>query len=128
MADPNSPVLPEEQTAFDFCEAQVPPVEAPLQIVAPPEKRTKAKPAHKAIKSQTVAPARKPPQTVTAYLSVREVAALFGVSRATIWRWTGQQPDFPTPVKFNATTTRWAREDLRAFECKCAAAAKGTLK
>lgn len=120
MADPRSPALPEKQTAFDFGHPDGPPPIAPLPA--------KAAPGRKAIQPQTVTPPRKPPQTVTAYLSVREVAALFGVSRATIWRWAAGHEGFPAPVKFNATTTRWAREDLRAFERKCATATKGTLK
>jgi len=48
------------------------------------------------------------------YLSVKQVAAYFGVSTSTIWRW--EKLDFPSPLRLYDGTTRWARVDLQQFE------------
>lgn len=42
------------------------------------------------------------------------VAERFGVSRATVWRWT-QNGVFPQPVKFSPGCTRWRVSDLDAW-------------
>ncbi|MCO6383361.1 AlpA family transcriptional regulator [Oceanicola sp. 502str15] len=51
------------------------------------------------------------------YLSVKQVAAHFGVSSATIWRWC-TKGDFPKPVRFSNRVTRWARVDMEQFEAR----------
>ncbi|MBY6047890.1 helix-turn-helix transcriptional regulator [Vannielia litorea] len=51
------------------------------------------------------------------YLSVKEVAAYFGVSPATIWRWC-KKGDLPEPIRFSQRVTRWARVDLEQFEAR----------
>ncbi len=63
------------------------------------------------------------PQTIAApasenvFLTDRQVAARFGVSRPTIWRWTKASDDFPRPVAlFQGGTTRWRLADLLAWE------------
>ncbi|WP_429886458.1 helix-turn-helix transcriptional regulator [Geoalkalibacter halelectricus] len=48
------------------------------------------------------------------YLSVRDVAQRYGVSVATIWRWTAANI-FPQPVKLNFST-RWRMKDLLDWE------------
>jgi len=49
------------------------------------------------------------------YLSDRQCAARFGVSRATIWRWT-QAGNFPQPVRLSSCCTRWRRADVETWE------------
>ena len=51
------------------------------------------------------------------YLTVDEVAMRFGVSRATIWRWT-RRGYFPEPVRFSKRVTRWSISDLAAYEAQ----------
>lgn len=45
-------------------------------------------------------------------LSVRQVAEVFGVSVATIWRWTAGGA-IPTPIKIGGST-RWRRDEIEA--------------
>lgn len=45
------------------------------------------------------------------FVSVHEVAAMFGVSRATIWRWASSG-NLPKPIKLGPNTTRWRTADL----------------
>jgi predicted DNA-binding transcriptional regulator AlpA len=56
------------------------------------------------------------PQTNTHYLSDAQIAARYGVSRQTVWRWTSNDPQFPTPIKLSAGCTRWRLSDLEAWE------------
>lgn len=42
-----------------------------------------------------------------------EVAAIYGVSRATIWRWV-QSGRLPSPTKHGGNTTRWGGGDIAA--------------
>lgn len=51
----------------------------------------------------------------SAYASDVEVGAHFGVSRATIWRWTNER-GFPAPVKLSPQITRWKWSDVTAWE------------
>lgn len=50
------------------------------------------------------------------YLTDKEVAKRFSVSKATIWRWAKSNPDFPNPIVFSKGVSRWSLEDLLAFE------------
>jgi len=49
------------------------------------------------------------------YLKDRLVAARYGVSRATIWRWVSEGI-FPAPVKLTKGCTRWRESDLLMWE------------
>ncbi len=49
------------------------------------------------------------------YLSVDQVAARFGVSKDSIWRWK-RNGGFPAPVKLGGTTTRWRLTDIERWE------------
>jgi len=49
------------------------------------------------------------------YLTDKQVAARFGVSRITIWRWASDL-DFPAPVKLSPGATRWRLADVEAWE------------
>lgn len=50
------------------------------------------------------------------FLSVKDLSDRYGVSVATIWRWTAERSDFPKPIKLGIGCTRWRIEDLEAFE------------
>lgn len=52
------------------------------------------------------------------YLTVKEVAAWYNVSVATIWRWHRTNRDFPRGHKLSAGSTRWLRSELEAFDEK----------
>jgi len=55
-------------------------------------------------------------QQVT-YLTDRQIAERYGVSRCTPWRWA-KSGDFPKPVQLSAGCTRWRASDVRAWEEK----------
>lgn len=48
-----------------------------------------------------------------------EMAAIYGVSRATIWRWA-QSGEIPKPQKIGANTTRWDGAEVKAHMEKTA--------
>lgn len=50
------------------------------------------------------------------YLSDREVAGRYGVSRAAIWRWVDTVEGFPKSIKLSRGTTRWRLSELVQFE------------
>lgn len=50
------------------------------------------------------------------YLSDFEVAALFGVSRPTVWRWILTNPGFPSPKQISPGTSKWKLSEIRAFQ------------
>lgn len=49
------------------------------------------------------------------YLSDKQVAARFGVARATPWRWV-ERGTFPAPIKLTPGCTRWRLSDVEAWE------------
>lgn len=50
------------------------------------------------------------------YLSDRQVALRFDVSKATIWRWHNTNPNFPRRIRLSPGTSRWKLSDLVNFE------------
>jgi prophage regulatory protein len=52
------------------------------------------------------------------FLSDRQVAARYGVARATPWRWVKSDSTFPRPVELSPGCTRWKLEDLVAWEAE----------
>lgn len=50
------------------------------------------------------------------YLSDTDLAARYGVSRNTVWRWSREKDDFPKPVKLSAGCTRWKLADVLRWE------------
>lgn len=50
------------------------------------------------------------------YLSDRQVAKRYSVSRGTPWRWTKTSVGFPRPIELSPGCTRWKLEDLLAWE------------
>ena len=49
------------------------------------------------------------------HLSVKQVAERFGVSVATIWRWS-RDGVIPAPVRISTGCTRWRLNDLESWE------------
>ena len=56
------------------------------------------------------------------YFTDRQLAARFGVSRQTIWRWSGTGR-MPQPVKLSPGFTRWRIDAIEAWEQEKAAEA-----
>lgn len=54
-------------------------------------------------------------QTTHHYLSDRQVAERFSVSRVTVWRWV-ERGRFPSPVKLSPGCTRWRLSDVEMWE------------
>lgn len=52
------------------------------------------------------------------YLSDRQVALRYDISKATVWRWHDNNPDFPRRIKLSAGVSRWKLSDLCHFETK----------
>jgi prophage regulatory protein len=59
--------------------------------------------------------------TPTEFLSDRQVAARYNVSRQCVWSWS-QAGTIPKPIKLSAGCTRWNLADLQAFEARKAGA------
>lgn len=58
----------------------------------------------------------------SAYVTDAALAAHFGVTRATIWKWVTRN-GFPAPVKLSPQMTRWKLADVEAWEAAQASAA-----
>lgn len=59
------------------------------------------------------------PSTETeVYLTAIQVAQRLSIGKATVWRWTKYNDDFPNPVRFTNGATRWRLSDLIAFETR----------
>ncbi len=53
----------------------------------------------------------------TIWVNADEIAALFGVSRNTVWRWARTpENEFPDPVRLTPRVTRWRLADIEQFE------------
>ncbi|MCX7299184.1 MAG: helix-turn-helix domain-containing protein [Rhodobacterales bacterium] len=53
--------------------------------------------------------------SITIYLTVQQVAARLGISKATIWRWKAAGT-FPAAFKLSGGSTRWRLADIEAWE------------
>lgn len=51
------------------------------------------------------------------YLTDRDVAQIFRVSRSTVWRWS-REGRFPRPRKFGPGCARWSQADVDAHAAK----------
>ena len=49
---------------------------------------------------------------VSEWASDLQLARRYGVSRATIWRWSNKEKRIPAPVKLTPGTTRWRLADV----------------
>lgn len=52
-----------------------------------------------------------------AYLSDRDLAVRYGISRPTVWRWAGNGT-LPAPVKLSEGCTRWRVSDIEARDAE----------
>jgi prophage regulatory protein len=59
---------------------------------------------------------RTPQDSGQAFLSDRQVAERYSVSRQTPWGWLKKDTDFPKPVSLSPGCTRWRLTDLEAWE------------
>lgn len=50
------------------------------------------------------------------YLSDKQIAARFGVSRPAIWKWAKTLSGFPQPVRLTPGCTRWKLADIEQWE------------
>ncbi|WP_084621115.1 helix-turn-helix transcriptional regulator [Paracoccus aminophilus] len=50
------------------------------------------------------------------YLADVQVAARYGIHRATPWRWAKADPSFPKPFTLTHGCTRWKLSELEAWE------------
>lgn len=62
------------------------------------------------------------------FLSDHDVAKRYRISRAAIWRWVKNNPDFPKPIKLSPGATRWKLSDLISFEMEKERGAKTRFK
>lgn len=51
------------------------------------------------------------------YLSDKQLALRYGVSRPTIWRWV-KEGDLPSPIKLGPGSTRWKLSEVEDWEKK----------
>jgi len=54
--------------------------------------------------------------TAPLYMQDTQVAARYGVSRTTPWRWLKNDATFPKPISLSSGCSRWRLEDLEAWE------------
>ena len=59
---------------------------------------------------------RMPQDSRQAFLSDRQVAQRYSVSRQTPWGWLKKDASFPKPVSLSPGCTRWRLSDLEAWE------------
>ena len=52
------------------------------------------------------------------YLSDKQLAERFGISRTTVWRWAKSYSRFPKPVSLGPGVTRWRLEDIETWELR----------
>lgn len=50
------------------------------------------------------------------YLSDKQLADRFSVTRPTVWRWHRTDPSFPRAVSLSPGCTRWRQADIEAWE------------
>jgi len=55
-------------------------------------------------------------ETTPAWLSAKQVAARYGVTVSTVWRWNSEQQGFPHPRRLSGNCTRWDLNELQQWE------------
>lgn len=50
------------------------------------------------------------------YLSDKQVAERYGVTRPTVWRWLKTDRTFPKPISLSPGCTRWRLDEIEAWE------------
>lgn len=69
---------------------------------------------------RTSAPTALAPAKAEQLLTDNEVAALFKVSKQTIWRWIKTSEGFPKPLKIEKGSTRWRLSEIVEYEARMA--------
>lgn len=59
-------------------------------------------------------------ETLPSYLRDTQIAAMYGISRITVWRWV-RRGILPPPVRLGPGTTRWRWSDIQTHESRIAA-------
>ncbi len=63
------------------------------------------------------------------FLTIKEVASRYGVSRVTIWKWLKERrTGFPRPVQIGERTPRFRLSDLETYEQRLAAEAQAQVE
>ncbi|TNB87207.1 AlpA family phage regulatory protein [Paracoccus marcusii] len=52
----------------------------------------------------------------TVYLSDKQVASRYNVTRPTVWRWVKADPTFPKPISLSPGCTRWRLDEIESWE------------
>jgi prophage regulatory protein len=89
-----------------------------------PDAQKPVEPANSAAPQQPEQPLPARSSSNSIYLKDKEVAERYSVSKATIWRWTNSNPNFPKAINLSNGAARWSLDDLLAFE----ALKKGEVK
>lgn len=55
------------------------------------------------------------------YMTDKQVAERFGISRVTVWRWRKTDPAFPAPITLSPGCVRWKLADIEMWEASKAA-------
>lgn len=50
------------------------------------------------------------------YLSDKQIAARYGITRECVWKWARELEGFPQPIRLSPGCTRWRIADLEAWE------------
>lgn len=50
------------------------------------------------------------------YMTDKQVADRFGISRVTVWRWRKTDATFPAPITLSAGCVRWKLSDIEEWE------------
>lgn len=66
------------------------------------------------------------PHCIEQYLSDHQVAIRFDISKATVWRWHDNNPNFPRRIKLSPGTSRWKLSELIQFEAEMQAESRSS--
>lgn len=50
------------------------------------------------------------------FVSDKQVAERYGVTRPTVWRWLKSDPAFPKPISLSPGCTRWKLDEIESWE------------
>lgn len=122
---PQNTPLSDEQPSFDFFDQITPLGAHETKEVCPKHTplKTKLKVQSESRKMLQKAAVKARQEHQVQYLTVLQVAAYFNISRASVWRLSASNPDFPKPVSVALKTTRWLLSEVQAYEAKIHATA-----
>lgn len=50
------------------------------------------------------------------YISDKDIAARYSVTRFAVWKWARENPDFPQPYRLSGKCTRWRLAEIEEWE------------